>query len=275
MTEIDLAVAICALGAVSIIGRAIWQRRPPPPRVRAMLAGPSRGAAEARMSFVRLAVVGVGRLAFVTGSTVSRMVGRSPDAHRDRRLGIAVISAAVLVPVSWPVAAVTSAAVWVVPALTARVSRARRAEAVLDELPDVVDVINLAISAGCSLRLALDAVVAHGRRGVVVDELGAVCHRLDSGASLPDALVHLATLGDVFRPVLDAMLRSSRVGAPLGGSLARIATDLRRARRRRAEELARRVPIKLLFPLVFCTLPAFGLLTVVPLLVSALRTLSL
>ena len=45
--------------------------------------------------------------------------------------------------------------------------------------------------------------------------------------------------------------------------------------RRRAEEAARRVPGKLLFPLVFCTLPAFALLTVAPLVASALESLRL
>ena len=39
-------------------------------------------------------------------------------------------------------------------------------------------------------------------------------------------------------------------------------------------ERARKVPVQLLFPLVVCVLPAFALLTVVPLLVSSLGTLS-
>ena len=42
---------------------------------------------------------------------------------------------------------------------------------------------------------------------------------------------------------------------------------------RRAASSARRVPVTLLFPLVFCTLPAFALLTVAPLLAGGLRSL--
>ena len=45
-------------------------------------------------------------------------------------------------------------------------------------------------------------------------------------------------------------------------------------RRREAEERARRLPVQLLFPLVVCVLPAFGLLAVVPLLAGSLPALS-
>jgi tight adherence protein C len=70
-----------------------------------------------------------------------------------------------------------------------------------------------------------------------------------------------------------ALADSSRHGTALGPSLDRLAIEARTARRHRAEERARRVPILLLFPLVTCTLPALGLLTIAPLAVGALRDL--
>ena len=60
---------------------------------------------------------------------------------------------------------------------------------------------------------------------------------------------------------------------PLVPGLERAGLELRLARRRRAEEAARRLPVRLLAPLLTCVLPAFVLLTVVPLLVAALRSL--
>jgi pilus assembly protein TadC len=58
--------------------------------------------------------------------------------------------------------------------------------------------------------------------------------------------------------------------APL---LERLAADARQMRRRRFDERARRLPVRLAVPLVLCTLPSFALLTVVPLLLAALTSL--
>jgi tight adherence protein C len=74
------------------------------------------------------------------------------------------------------------------------------------------------------------------------------------------------------RPLVDALLASERYGAPVGVALARLAVEQRAAVRRRAEARARTVPVRLLFPLVFLVLPAFGLLTVVPALLAGFAT---
>ena len=52
-----------------------------------------------------------------------------------------------------------------------------------------------------------------------------------------------------------------------------MAEDLRADRRARAEEAARRAPVKMLFPLVFLVLPAFLLLTVGPVVLATVRSL--
>jgi tight adherence protein C len=90
------------------------------------------------------------------------------------------------------------------------------------------------------------------------------------GDSFSGALDSLAAATPRLRPLADALLASDRLGAPVGDALARLAAEERSALRRRAETAARTVPVRLLFPLVFLVLPAFGLLTVVPTLVSGL-----
>ena len=74
-------------------------------------------------------------------------------------------------------------------------------------------------------------------------------------------------------PLADALTTSERTGAPVGPALARLAAEERAAARRRVESHARRVPVRLLFPLVFLVLPAFVVLTVVPGLAAGMARL--
>jgi len=75
------------------------------------------------------------------------------------------------------------------------------------------------------------------------------------------------------RPLVTVLVAAHADGVPVADALARLADEQRTARRRAAEARARQVPIRMLFPLVGCTLPAFVLVTVVPPVVSALADL--
>ena len=103
-----------------------------------------------------------------------------------------------------------------------------------------------------------------------------VCVDVGNGRRLAEALDELPRrAGEPVRPLVAALVASERYGAPLSAGLERLADEVRRDRRRKAEEAARRIPVKLLFPLVGCTLPAFALLTVAPLIAGAVRSLHL
>jgi len=140
---------------------------------------------------------------------------------------------------------------------------------------DVVDLFVLAIGAGFNLRLAI-AAVARRVTDPWADGLQAVAAQIEHGLPVGDALDALpAALGPASRPLSRALAGADRYGTPLLPALERLATDARLERRHRAAESARRVPVRLLFPLVLCVLPAFGLLTVAPLLAGALDALGL
>lgn len=160
-------------------------------------------------------------------------------------------------------------------------SRARRARAidrertarVRDDLPDVVDLLRLGAASGLNVRLTIEA-VAPVVDGPIGDTLRACCARATLGVGLVDALDPIAELGDAARSLHAALVSAARDGTPLAASLDRVADEARTTRRRHAEIRARRLPVQLLFPLVLCILPAFGALTVVPLLAGSLSSLS-
>ena len=160
----------------------------------------------------------------------------------------------------------------VVASLTAR-RRTRGDDAAhARDLPVVIDLLGVAVGAGCTPYLAVE-VAARWAPPAVAARLRAVLRACALGVSFDAALDDVAHATPAFRPLTDALLASDRLGAPVGPVLARLAAEERTALRRQAEAHARRVPVRLLFPLVFLVLPAFVLLTVVPGLAAGLGRL--
>ncbi len=139
------------------------------------------------------------------------------------------------------------------------------------ELVEVLDLLALAIGAGASVHLAVD-VVAHRAPGAVGSALAASAAAAGDGMLLADAVhAHLGPIGAPVDGLVAVLIAGLEDGAALGPALHRLVAGARAAERRRAETRARRVPVLLLFPLVLCTLPAFGLLTLAPVLGPALK----
>jgi tight adherence protein C len=146
--------------------------------------------------------------------------------------------------------------------------RAGADDAVLGaELPVTLDLLGVAVGAGCTPYLAVE-VASRWAPPRIAARLTAVVRACTLGASLGQALDELAAATPRLHPLTDALMASDRLGAPVGPALARLAGEERAALRRRAETNARTVPVRLLFPLVFLVLPAFGLLTLAPALLS-------
>jgi len=248
----------------AVVAGAAWGRRPAPKRVRQLLTSRRRRRRE----------VGAG-VAERLGCALLRLLGRRPDPDTGRRIGLTLLAAAPLVavmPVAAPAAALVS---WSWPGVQARRDERRRLATMASALPDVVDLFVLAVGAGLTVPLAVE-MVARRADGPLGAELRRVVADVGVGRRLADALEDVPGRGgESVRPLTAALIASERYGAPLTAGLERLAGEVRRDRRRRAEEAARRIPVKLLFPLVGCTLPAFALLTVAPLFAGAVRSLRL
>jgi tight adherence protein C len=141
------------------------------------------------------------------------------------------------------------------------------------ELPEAVDLLVLAIRQGL-LPAAAIREIAPFTTGAVRTAMDATVARLDGGDRFADAITSLPdVLGPQAHLLADGFAAADRDGLPLAPVLERLAADARQMRRRRFDERARRLPVRLAVPLVLCTLPSFALLTVVPLLLAALTSL--
>jgi tight adherence protein C len=154
-----------------------------------------------------------------------------------------------------------------------RTTRARRS--VEAEVPQLLDLLAAGSSAGLSAPLALRR-AGDTLRGPLGAELAAVFSAVDLGARWRDELAMLAdhlNSQELRRTVAD-LLRTETLGASLADATRELAASVRQARRAATTERARTAPVKMLFPLVFLVLPAFLLLTVVPVLLTTLRSIS-
>lgn len=155
-----------------------------------------------------------------------------------------------------------------------QLQRLRRARTrITDELPDTVEMLVVLVRSGLTPAQAID-LLADRAPLAWRPAFATVRARRRGGERLADALDALTSLlGAPGQQVLDALAASERFGQPLLPALERLSSDGRATRRRSNEERARQLPVRLSLPLVLCTLPAFVLLTIVPLLGGTLSSL--
>lgn len=139
------------------------------------------------------------------------------------------------------------------------------------EVPACADLIAVLFGAGATPLEAVAGVADWGPP-LSAPEFRSTVDRVFLGSSPAQALGRLADHNPALAPVSRAVLAATH-GAPVGALIVRLGDDARQALRREGELRARRIPVLLLFPLVFMVLPAFMLLSVVPALLAGFAAL--
>jgi tight adherence protein C len=211
----------------------------------------------------------------IVGKTLRRAVGRPDDFEAEQRAGAAALAGLVVGLVVHPVAGVFAAgAPWMVSRALEKRRAGLRAQAVDAQLPQLVDLLRLAVTAGLPARAAIIG-VAPLLAGSVGSAVGRMVAVMDTGAPLAEAAGQLRALGPQAGVIADALVAAARHGTDLRPALDRLAADLGDRRRRQAEIRVRRIPVTLVFPLALCVLPALGLLTIVPVAGTMLQSLQM
>jgi tight adherence protein C len=140
-----------------------------------------------------------------------------------------------------------------------------RTEQVQRELPDALDLLTISVEAGLAFDAAL-AQVARSSDGPLAKELFRVLQEMQIGTGRIDALRGLAERTDVdeLRIFVAAMVQADSFGIPIANVLRVQSREMRIKRSQRAEEKAQQVPVKILFPLIFCILPALFIVVMGP-----------
>jgi tight adherence protein C len=125
------------------------------------------------------------------------------------------------------------------------------------ELPDAMDMLTICVEAGLGFDAAL-AQVARNSSGPLAAELARALQEMQIGKNRTEALRSMAgrTTAPELRAFASALVQAGELGISVASVLREQAKEMRLRRRQWAEEQAQKVPVKILFPLLFCLFPA-------------------
>ena len=140
-----------------------------------------------------------------------------------------------------------------------------RTDQMRKDLPDALDLLTISVESGMAFDSAVSQ-VARNTRGPLADEFFRVLQEMQIGLSRADAIRAMGERTDLpeLRNFASAMVQADTLGIPIANVLRVQAHEMRTKRSQRAEEQAQKVPVKILFPLVFCILPVLFIIILGP-----------
>jgi tight adherence protein C len=140
-------------------------------------------------------------------------------------------------------------------------------------LPDTLDMLTICVDAGAGLDSAM-LKISQKWQNAIASEFGKVVAEIGIGLSRREALQNMYARTDVpeVGSFVAVLLQADQFGLSIANVLHNQSEQMRGRRWQRAEEEARKVPIKMLFPLIFLILPALFAVTIGPAIPVLMRT---
>jgi tight adherence protein C len=155
--------------------------------------------------------------------------------------------------------------------------RRQRQKAIIEALPDVLDLLMVCVEAGMGFDAAVARIAESARTPTPLHQEMTRMHlEIRAGRPREEALRDFGerTGADEVRRVVTAFTQADRLGTPLGKTLRVHAEAARVDRRHRAEAKAYLAPLKMIFPTALFLMPAFLLVAMAPALLNLLKLFS-
>ena len=186
-------------------------------------------------------------------------------------LGFPTVSAQLVIYVG------AASAGYFLPMLWLRYAISARKEKLLDAFPDALDLMVVCVEAGLGLDAAISRVSKEIRfaHRELSEEFNLVSLELRTGLSRAEALRNLSRRVDLEEvgSLVALLLQTDKFGTSVGQALRVHSDSMRINRQLRAEEPAAKLPVKLLFPLVFFIFPSLFVVVIGPAAIKIARTL--
>ena len=150
----------------------------------------------------------------------------------------------------------------------------KRQKAILLMIPDALDLLTISVRAGLGFDAAL-AKVVEKLQGPLSDEFRRALAEVRVGKARRDALRDIVARTEVapLTNFIGAIIQAEQLGVSISKVLQVQSEQLRIERRQRAEEMAAKAPIKMLFPLVGCIFPSLFIVILGPAIISIMINL--
>ena len=154
---------------------------------------------------------------------------------------------------------------------------AKRKEKILEGFPDALDLMVVCVEAGSGLDAAINRVGEEMRLShkVLSEEFKLLSLELRAGKQRRDALKNLALRTDLedVNSLVNLLIQTDKFGTSVAQALRVHSESMRIKRYQRAEELATKLPVKLLFPLILFIFPSIFVTLLGPAVIQIFRVL--
>ena len=161
------------------------------------------------------------------------------------------------------------------PDLWLRQKTEKRQEKLLKALPDALDLMVVCVEAGMGLDEAINRVAKESKlqSKELSDEFSFLSLELRAGKQRKDALRNLAerTNLEEVNNLVTLLIQADKFGTNIADTLRVYSDSFRTERFQRAEEMAAKMPVKLIFPLILFIFPALFIVIIGPAIISIYR----
>lgn len=159
-----------------------------------------------------------------------------------------------------------------IPFFLLRRSARKRKQVIWRSMPNALDLLTTCVEAGLSLDFGLQR-VADKYPGPLADEIQRALREMGLGKPRRDALLDMGTRIDLpdVSTFINSIVQAEALGTSVGQVLRVQAAQMRLKRRQKAEQVAHRAPVKMVFPLVLFLMPSLFIVTLGPVILNVIK----
>lgn len=164
---------------------------------------------------------------------------------------------------------------WFAPLYYINIKKRQRFTKIDRQMPDMIDLLVVTIEAGLGI-LASMRVASETMADPLGQELRLTLQEQRMGLTVQQAIESLGKRADCpnMRIFARSLTQGERLGVSISATMRNLSLEMRKRRKAAAEEIAQKMPIKMLFPLILFIFPAMFIVILVPMAINIIDALA-